>query len=103
VDRGAIVGAVSDATSASVADAKITVTNLETNQSNELTTDAEGNYAARLLKIGRYSVRVEKQGFQSAVESNIEVGVNQVVRVDLTLKVGAASETVLRALYYRRR
>jgi hypothetical protein len=94
VDRGAIVGSVSDATSARVDSAKVIVTNLETNQSNELTTDSEGNYAARLLKIGRYSVRVEKQGFQNAVESNIDVGVNQVVRVDLTLKVGAASETV---------
>ncbi len=94
VDRGAIVGSVNDATSASVAGAKVTVTNLETNQVSELVTDAEGNFAARLLKIGRYSVRVEKQGFQSAVENDIDVGVNQVVRVDLALKVGAASETV---------
>jgi hypothetical protein len=39
-------------------------------------------------------VKVEKQGFQSAVESAIDVGINQVVRVDFSLKVSAASETV---------
>jgi Carboxypeptidase regulatory-like domain len=94
VDRGAIVGTVTDASSASVSGAKIVVTNLETNQVAEFTTDEEGKYSAPLLKIGKYSVRVEKQGFASAVENNVDVSVNQVARVDVMLKVGAASELV---------
>ena len=94
VDRGSIVGTVSDASGASVAEADVTVTNLETNQAHQFKTDNEGNFSAPLLKIGVYSVRVEKKGFQNALESNIDVGVNQVVRVALTLKVGTASETV---------
>jgi len=94
VDRGSIVGSVTDASSASIATAKITVTNLETSQAIELSTDDEGNYSAKLLRIGRYSVRVEKQGFQSAIESGVDVGINQVVRVDFSLKVGTAAETV---------
>lgn len=94
VDRGSIVGTVVDASSGRVAGAKITVTNLETNQSLELSTDSEGNYSAPLLKIGRYSVRVEKQGFQNSIEPSVDVGVNQVVRVDISMKLGSASETV---------
>jgi hypothetical protein len=99
VDRGSIVGTVTDASSASVAAAKVTVTNLEANQAVELTTDDEGNYSAKLLRIGRYSVRVEKHGFQSSLESGVDVGINQVVSVgfaqddwricpNLTLNIG---------------
>ena len=94
VDRGAIVGTVTDASGLRVAEAQVAVTNLETNQSNQFPTDAEGNYSAPLLKIGRYSVRVEKSGFQSTVETNIEVSVNQIARVDISIKVGATTETV---------
>jgi hypothetical protein len=94
VDRGSIMGSITDASSASVAGAKITVTTLETNQTIELASDEEGNYSAKLLRIGRYSVKVEKPGFQTAIEPNVEVGINQVVRVDFSLKVGAAAEMV---------
>jgi hypothetical protein len=94
VDRGAMVGTISDTSGSRVADAQITVTNLETNQPSRFATDADGNYSAPLLKIGRYSVRVEKNGFQSALEAGVDIGVNQVVRVDLTLRVGSASETI---------
>jgi len=94
VDRGAIVGTVTDASAASVAAAKVTVTNLETNQTAEIATDEVGNYSAKLLHIGRYSVKVEKEGFQSTLESNVDVGINQVIRVDISLKVGTASETI---------
>ena len=52
VDRGSIVGTVSDPSGARVAEASVVVTNLESNQSYELKTDSEGNYSAPLLKIG---------------------------------------------------
>jgi hypothetical protein len=94
VDRGAIVGTVTDQAGARVADAQVTITNLAANQSTKITSDAEGNFAANLLRIGTYSVSVEKQGFQKTVEQNVEVGVNQSVRLDLALKVGSAAETV---------
>jgi len=94
VDRGGIVGVVTDPAGAVVAGAQVTVTNLETNQSTTLTTDDQGNYAAKLLRIGMYSVAVEKAGFQKAIEPRVDVGVNQVVRVDLALKVGSINETM---------
>src|SRR2546430_7456185 len=62
VDRGGIVGVVTDPAGAVVAGAQVTVTNLETNQSTALNTDDQGNYAAKLLRIGMYSVAVEKAG-----------------------------------------
>ena len=94
VDRGGIVGTVTDAGGARVVGAVVTITNLSANQSTKVTTDDTGNFSANLLRIGSYSVLTEKEGFQKTVESNVEVGVNQVVRVDVTLRVGSAMETV---------
>src|SRR5438270_1794241 len=68
--------------------------NLQTGQSIHLTTDNEGNYTARLLKIGSYAVSANKQGFQTTVQSTVDVAVNQTVRVDLMLQLGSASEKV---------
>src|SRR5438270_1342861 len=94
VDRGGIVGSVSDPSGASVPGAQVTIKNLATDQPVRLTTDSSGKYAANVLRIGTYSVTVEKQGFKKAVEPNVEVGVNQVVRVDLGMQVGGANEVV---------
>src|SRR5213075_784757 len=44
--------------------------------------------------IGTYSVSVQKAGFEQTVKRGVDVGVNQVVRIDLQLKVGRASESV---------
>src|SRR5436309_3497397 len=94
VDRGNIVGTVSDPSGANVEGAKVVIRNLATDQSVEVTTDSSGAYAANLLRIGTYSVTVERQGFKKAVESKVEVGINQIVRLDLKVQVGRASESV---------
>jgi len=94
VDRGAIVGTVTDSAGARVGDAQVTITSVAANQSTKVATDEEGNFAANLLRIGTYSVIAEKQGFEKTLQQNVEVGVNQTVRVDLALKVGSAAETV---------
>src|SRR5580704_5172983 len=94
VDRGNIVGVVTDPSGARISDAQITITNRDTGQPVHLTTDEEGNYKATLLKIGPYSVSATKQGFETTIQENVDVAVNQSVRVDLVLKLGAASQTV---------
>jgi hypothetical protein len=94
VDRGAIVGTVTDPSGARISNAQITITSLETSQSVHLTTGEEGSYNANLLKIGTYSVSATKQGFGKTVQASVDAAVNQSVRVDLVLKLGAASETV---------
>src|SRR2546430_2954486 len=85
---------LSDASGANVEGAKVAIKNLATDQLVEVTTDSSGAYAANVLRIGAYSVTVEKQGFKKAVEPNVGVGVNQVVRVNLTLQVGSTTESV---------
>jgi hypothetical protein len=94
VDRGSIVGLVTDPAGARVPGAQVTVTNLAANQSISVTTDEQGQYAADLLRIGTYSITVEKPGFQKAVQPAVDVGVNQTARVDIALLVGSIMESV---------
>src|SRR5579862_9231496 len=92
VDRGSIVGSISDPTGARVPGAQVTVTNLETNQATHVTSDGTGNYKVDLLRIGTYSITVEKGGFQRAVQPSVDVVVNQSARVDFALRVGSVSQ-----------
>src|SRR5579872_615148 len=94
VDRGAIVGAVTDQGGARIAGAEVMVTNVETNQPTKVISNDEGAFSANLLRIGTYSVSAEKKGFQRTVQQNVEVGVNQSVKIDLVMKIGSANETV---------
>jgi hypothetical protein len=94
VDRGSIVGTITDPSGARIAGAQVTVTSRDTQQPVRVTTDEQGSYSAKLLKIGVYSVSATRQGFETTIQQSVDVGVDQTVRVDLVLKLGAASETV---------
>src|SRR5262249_53411194 len=55
VTEGSLAGTVTDTTGAAVADAQISVTNVATQESREVTTDADGIYRASYLAPGKYS------------------------------------------------
>ena len=93
VDRATLGGEVRDQTSAVVPKAAVIVTNVATNVSTRLSTNAEGAYLAVNLAPGRYRVEVEAAGFEKKTEAVIlETG--QRARLDVTLGVGAMSESV---------
>jgi hypothetical protein len=94
VDTGTIAGRVQDTSRAVIADAKVTVTNLATNTREGTLTGSNGAFLAPLLKVGTYSVTVEKPGFQKYVQSGIQVDVQSRVELDVTLQVGALSQEV---------
>jgi Carboxypeptidase regulatory-like domain len=94
VTTGRITGVVTDPSGAAVPGATVTVTQLETSASATVTTDTAGSYSVAALKIGTYTASAEKQGFQRVVQSNVTLGIGQVVVVDFTLKVGVVAQTV---------
>ncbi len=93
-DAGAIVGLVRDSTGAVIADAKVTVVDVEHGTRLTLSTNHQGEYVASPLKIGHYSVTVEKQGFKKTVAGPVEVNIQDRVGVDVTLQPGMATETM---------
>src|SRR5689334_14945899 len=94
VTTGGIVGVVTDASGLAVPGAQVTITQVETSTAIKISTDEAGSYNATALKIGRYTVSIEKAGFQQAVRSNLDVGIGQVVRVDFVLQVGTTTQKV---------
>lgn len=91
---GAIVGTVRDPSGATVPQAHIVVTYSNENISKEVTSDTSGNYEALNLQPGRYSVKVNASGFQEETVSDLQLAARQTNRVDLTLQVGAATQSV---------
>ncbi len=90
----AIVGEVSDATSAVVPGARVTITNHETGLKRNAKTDDEGRFSFPQLKPGTYSVKVEAQGFAAQQNDNVVSGLGQKQTLNFTLKVSGSSETV---------
>ena len=93
-DAGAIVGLVRDPSGAVVTGAKVTVTDVDRGMHLALTTNDEGQFVASPLRIGRYSVTVEKEGFKKAVAGPVQVNIQDRVGVDLKLEFGMATEVV---------
>jgi hypothetical protein len=92
--RGTILGTVTDSSGAVVRGAKVTATQTATGLSRtEVTSDA-GEYSIPQLPVGPYSVSVEQAGFKKTDRTGIELRVDDRLRIDLTLALGAVSDTV---------
>lgn len=93
-ERGTITGAITDATEAVIAGAKVTLTNTQTGVSFSIPTNEAGEYTVPQLQVGIYTVRVEKDGFRPANISGIVLNASATVRADARLEVGAAAQAV---------
>jgi hypothetical protein len=91
---GTIVGTVADTTGAVLPGVTVTVKQTETGFSRVLTSDSNGEYTAASVPTGTYTVTAEISGFKTVSVSNIAVGVDQRVRADVKLEVGAMTESV---------
>jgi hypothetical protein len=90
---GSIGGTVVDASGSTVANAKVTVTDLDRQVVFTTQTDVSGHYVERHLIAGHYQVKIEAQGFKTET-SKIDVSVDTVTTFDAKLQTGAVSEVV---------
>ena len=89
-----ITGRVADTSGATVPEASVSVTNVDTGVSRQTRTNTEGYYTVPLLPHGNYRVAVNMKGFRSAARSGIVLDEGQISRLDFTLEVGQITETV---------
>ena len=94
-DRGSIRGTVTDPNGAVVPNAKVTITNVETNETRETTTNDEGSYNVPELKAAVYRLQVEAAGFKSATIDSVQVGVQIIRNGDVTLEIGVGASVVV--------
>jgi Carboxypeptidase regulatory-like domain len=89
-----ISGTVTDQSGAAIPEAAVNVINAGTEAVRAVKTDQEGRYDVPLLPIGNYTVTAEKSGFQSKSKTGITLTVGQRATVDISLPLGAVSQTV---------
>jgi len=93
-DRGAITGTVSDPDGALIPNATIIATSSGSQTEYKTQSTETGNYTLASMPAGIYSLRFEAAGFRVYVRSGITVQVAQTARVDVTMQIGGASDTV---------
>lgn len=91
---GEITGVVTDASGAAVSGATVTVINIATNAARQVPTNSEGVYNFPSLLPGIYTLKVEQSGFKVVLRENIQLQVQQVARIDVSMEIGAVGETV---------
>jgi hypothetical protein len=94
LDTGAIVGTVTDSSGAVLPGVTVTVVQEGTDVPLTAVTNASGQYSFPGLKVGRYTVAAELQGFRRAIRTEVGVSVQDRRAVDFVLEVGAVSEAI---------
>jgi hypothetical protein len=94
-ESASITGQVTDVSGAVVSGARVTIRNQASGAPFVSISDSDGFYRAPQLRPGTYTISVTASGFSTAVREGIEARVNDRLRVDMPLQVGAVSESVI--------
>ena len=87
-------GTVKDPSGAVIAGASVTLTNSQTGIARTAATSSDGSFLFTLLPIGTYALAAEVPGFHKYLHSGIVLNINQNVRQDIVLEVGATPQVM---------
>lgn len=88
VRQGALTGVIRDDTGASVDVAKIFLTENSKELIHESESNRDGSFQFPSLIAGVYSVRIEKEGFNSGQMNDLRIDVGEMAFIDVTLHIG---------------
>ena len=91
---GTILGTVADPSGAAVPGAKVIATNLDTGVARGVETNQAGDYLMSNMPLGRYQIKAEAAGFKTAVVGPVTLVVDQKLRADFKLELGALAQVV---------
>jgi hypothetical protein len=91
---GVVSGHVSDTTGAAIPQATITLKNVATSGVRSTVTTGAGDYTFPDVPPGIYNISAKHAGFKTDTSNNVEVQVQQSVRLDFTLQVGEVTQTI---------
>ena len=94
ISGGVFRGEVRDASDAVVRHAKILIRSVESGEEVIAESNGEGIYSAPTLVPGSYTLTATKDGFKETVFGPVTLQVDQIVRIDFLLVVGASSDSI---------
>lgn len=92
--RATLSGQVTDPSGAAISGATVKAINVETTETKEATTTAEGSYTIPYLNPGLYNVEVSAAGFRTLKRDKIVLRVADKLNLPLKLQMGAVTESV---------
>ncbi|HLQ77058.1 MAG TPA: TonB-dependent receptor, partial [Terriglobia bacterium] len=87
-------GTVRDSTGSVVANASVSLRNLDTNRTYMSTSDSSGYYIVPNLPPGHYELKMTSTNFEPHVQSNLQLTVGQSATLDVTLAVQGRKDVV---------
>ena len=94
VNNAQIHGVVQDPSGAVVTGAQVVATSTETGATRSTVSGSDGTFVLADLQVGGYALEVTATGFKKYRQTGIVLEVSQNVAVNVSLKVGAASQEV---------
>ena len=89
-----MLGTVTDKTGATVAGAKVTARNMQTNLTRTVVSNEQGEYRIEFLPVGDYQLEVSETGFKKSLTRGVVLQVGADSRADVQLEVGDVSAVV---------
>lgn len=91
---GSVTGTVTDPSGAVVVGATVTIQNVNTNLIRTAKTSDAGTFTVTQLPSGLYSVKIDKSGFKSYVQTGITLAIDQIAQINAQLSVGSQAQSV---------
>ena len=92
--RGSLAGSVMDQSGAGIPGAKITARDPNTGAVRETISSGEGSYRFPELSLGTYDVTASATGFSTQVQHGVQITIDSVSALNLTLQAGSTTATV---------
>lgn len=89
-----LTGRIVDANGKGLQNAKIVAINQATKLEYSTQTTDSNIYTIAFLPVGQYILSIEANGFKKVISNPINLDVNQVAKIDVTLQVGGIAEEV---------
>ena len=91
---GGVNGTITDSSAAVIPGVAVVLENVATGVDIAAETNVSGNFVFVNVQPGNYTLRAEQQGFKAVTVPAFGVGVNQTLTQNLTLELGAVTETI---------
>jgi len=95
ITTGTVQGDVLDEKGGSVAGASVEAKNLDTNFIQTESTNTDGHFVFLSLAPGRYTLTINKQGFATVIQQNVNLTVGQTINIPVTLKISAIAQQIV--------
>lgn len=89
-----VSGYVVDPSGAAIPNARVTLRNVATNVSRQVTADHQGHYTATAVSAGTYIISASAPGFKTTVQRRVVVNLGAQLNQDIKLQVGSATQSI---------